>query len=115
MTKYMMAVYSNAVEGRESECNDWYSNVHMADMLKIPGFVAVQRFEAVPAPSGKKAKFKYAAIYEMETDDLQKTMDLVGEAVSRGDMFISDAIDEKAAMQTYVPITDRMTSTVETE
>ena len=110
MPKYMMAVYSNAVEGKESEFNDWYSNVHMADMLKIPGVVAVQRFEGVAYPPEKNAKFKYAAIYELDTEDLEKTMSLVGDAVARGDMVISDAIDEKGSMQTYIPITEKMTS-----
>ena len=41
--KNLLLVLSNAVEGKEDEFNDWYSNVHLHDGVKVPGFVAAVR------------------------------------------------------------------------
>lgn len=38
-------VYSNPVEGREQEYNDWYSNQHLNDLLAIPGVISARRFK----------------------------------------------------------------------
>ena len=44
MAGYKFVVLSNPVAGHEEEYNDWYSNRHLADIVAIPGFSAVQRF-----------------------------------------------------------------------
>ena len=44
MPRYNLIVLTNPVDGREDEYNDWYTNVHLDDVLKVPGVVAAQRF-----------------------------------------------------------------------
>ena len=44
MPRYNLIVLTNPVDGREDEYNDWYTNVHLDDVLKIPGVVGAQRF-----------------------------------------------------------------------
>jgi hypothetical protein len=68
---YKFVVLTNAVEGREDEYNDWYTNRHLPDVLAIPGIVEAVRFElagtqriAPPWP------YRYLAIYDIETDDI---------------------------------------------
>ena len=70
MPRYSLIVMTNPVPGREAEYNDWYTNVHLPDVLRIPGVVSAQRFskseiqrDAGPHP------WDYLAIYECETDD----------------------------------------------
>jgi len=58
---------------REEEFNDWHNNVHLPDVLKTPGFMAARRYIAKEYRDGRG---KYLAIYEIETDDIDKTMAL---------------------------------------
>ncbi len=37
MAKYNLIALTNPLEGRDDEFNDWYTNVHLADVLKLPG------------------------------------------------------------------------------
>jgi len=81
VARYLLVVNSNPVQGREQEYNEWYSHRHIADLLALPGVVSARRFvleqvqlSDVPRP------FKYLALYEVETDDLQ---DFVGQLLLR--------------------------------
>ena len=81
MARYLFVVNSNPAEGREQEYNDWYSNRHLADLLALPGVVATRRFVLNDVQlSAAPQLFKYLALYEIETDDLQ---DFIGQLLSR--------------------------------
>jgi hypothetical protein len=56
---------------REEEFNDWYTNIHVADVLDTPGFMAAKRYMEKEQRDGRG---KYFTIYEIETDDIDKTM-----------------------------------------
>jgi hypothetical protein len=45
MEKHLFVVFTNAVEGQEDIYNEWYTDVHLKDVLKVPGIVAAQRFK----------------------------------------------------------------------
>lgn len=60
----------------EDEYNDWYRNVHIPEVLAVPGFVGARRYkvhqsaaEGAPAPS-----HSYLSIYEIDADDLMAPM-----------------------------------------
>jgi len=44
MQRCNLIVFTNPVEGRDDEYNDWYTNTHLPDVLKIPGITGAQRF-----------------------------------------------------------------------
>ena len=73
-----MARWFNLVESscadpaREDEFNNWYNNVHIPDVLSCPGFVGAIRYEIAAAQEGRG---KYVAVYEIDTDDIDKTME----------------------------------------
>jgi hypothetical protein len=72
VARYLLVVNSNPVQGREQEYNEWYSNRHLADVRALPGVVSARRFVLENAQmSGGPRPFKYLALYEVETDDLQ--------------------------------------------
>ena len=112
MAKYILSVHSNAAEGREDEYNDWYNNIHLGEVLAVPGFVAAQRFAYTgQSAAGDAPAHKFLAIYELETDDPQASLDALGEEVSSGRMNISDAIRmDDVAAALYGPISGRVTS-----
>ena len=60
-------------EARDSEFNHWYDTIHIPDVLNdSPGFKSVGRYVAKDPLRGKG---KYLAVWEIETDDIKKTMD----------------------------------------
>ncbi|AMO70536.1 hypothetical protein [Sphingorhabdus sp. M41] len=44
MIEAMLVVLTNAVEGRDADFNDWYSNIHARDTMRMRGALAQQRF-----------------------------------------------------------------------
>jgi primosomal replication protein N len=45
MGRHILVVMTNAVEGKDQEFNHWYSNVHLGEVVAIPGFVSAQRYK----------------------------------------------------------------------
>ena len=75
MPKYTFMVLTNPVEGQEDTYNDWYTNRHLADVLNVPGFVSAQRFKLADAQRGGSPQpWRYLALYQIDTDDLKKTL-----------------------------------------
>jgi hypothetical protein len=63
MARGVMVVRTRPAEGREDEFNDWYSNVHVPELLETPGFVGARRFRSLDGDH-------YLAIYELDADDV---------------------------------------------
>jgi hypothetical protein len=91
MASHFLLVQSNPKEGRDAEYNDWYDQVHLHDVIKIPGFVAAQRFRVSGRMNGEQPPFEYLAIYEIEAEDVDHALARLSEASEK--MVISDAID----------------------
>ena len=72
MAKWIRTVETNCRdETRDTEFNDWYDNVHIPDMLKLPVVVAATRYKRKDSKVGEA---KYLSIYELETDDIEQAM-----------------------------------------
>jgi len=87
MGRYVFAVHSNPVEGREQEYNDWYSNRHLDDLLACPGVIAARRLTLadLQVRDGPQP-FKYLALYEIEADDPQGFIDELFARIGTGRM-----------------------------
>jgi hypothetical protein len=71
MAKYLIFAFSDCKDPkREKEYNDWYDNMHMPDMLEIPGMIKASRW--MSADNKENEIRKYLAMYEIETDDLDE-------------------------------------------
>ena len=109
MSKYTFVVFTNATEGRDDEFNEWYNNTHIPDVVRAPGFVAATRFRLAETDPPQPSAHRYLALYEVETDDLDKTMQGLLELAGTDGMILSDALDMKSASATYFePITERV-------
>jgi hypothetical protein len=110
MAQHKLVVLANAVDGRDRELNDWYTNVHMHDCLKIPGFVAAQRFE-ISGIVSQGQSWKYLAIYDLDTDDAQAALQELLRRAGPGfcgtvDMAVSSSLDVATVYgKLYKPIT----------
>src|SRR5258708_29520564 len=93
VTHYTMLVQTNAKPGRETEFNEWYSKHHLQDVVAIPGFVSAQRFQWVESPGAKAPKYKYYAVYELQTDDVAAPLTELFRRSGTPQLPVSDAID----------------------
>ena len=97
MPKAIMIVTSTFAPGREDEYNDWYDNVHLPEVVALPGFVAATRYKVSDAQMvpGTDA-LPYCAVYELDSDDLGATVAGLGAAAGAGKLHMSDAITQAA-------------------
>jgi hypothetical protein len=55
----------------EPAYHEWYENVHIPEVLSVPGFVSARRLRLVgPDTSGQTGAPRYLTIYEIETADV---------------------------------------------
>lgn len=77
MTRYVYLITVNAVEGQDAELNRWLDEYHIPEVLRTEGFLSARRFMVSPEDAGNPKALRYMHMYEIETDDLQKTKDLL--------------------------------------
>ena len=76
MEKWLFVVRTNCInESREDEFNEWYNNVHAQDVVNLPGVLRGDRFWCPDWSSHEQGR--YLALYEIETDDIEKTKELL--------------------------------------
>ncbi len=112
MAKYTFVVMTNPVAGKEAEFNDWYNRNHIPDVLNVPGFVRAQRFRLAEVQMGGDAAgrpYKYLAIYEIETDDLEGALRELRSRAQSGEIVPSDAIDmNNVSTYMFTPIAEKV-------
>lgn len=109
MPRFVLQVLSNPVSGREEEYNRWYTERHLADVLKVPGFVSAQRFRLAAADAG--SGWHYLALYEFEADDAAQALAALTARAGTDAMPLSDAMDLASySVLPWAAITDRRTA-----
>jgi len=110
--KHLLVVITTPVAGQEDDYNRWYTNQHLPDVLRVPGFTGAQRFKvATHGPNGLPGS--YMAIYEYETtgpqDDPRAAFSRLADATKAGQMWISPAMDSaNLAASLFTPITEKL-------
>ena len=96
MPRGVMVVQSGPAEGREDEYNDWYENVHLPEVLAVPGFVGARRFRALDGDH-------YLTIYELDADDITVAVDGFRARSAAGETTKSDSMrtDPPAVVRLY--------------
>ena len=116
MAKFIMTVRSNPVPGREAEYNEWYDRFHVPELVMTPTFVAGQRYRLADVkpfdyPGYQKPEYSYMVVYEIETDNLQKTKEILWSPENIGRIQKSTAFDSsKVDCQLYTPVGPRVLS-----
>lgn len=109
MAKHMLVVLSNATEGGDKEFNDWYTNTHIGDILRLKGYKAAQRFRFSDRQLGEpEPAYRYLALYEVDGDDLEAAAGSLG-GDSVASMEISPTLDrDRTVAWFFSAITDRV-------
>ena len=83
---------------------------HLGDVLAVPGFVSAQRFRLTDVQRTKPPHpFRYLALYEIETNDLQKTLDELGKRSGTPAMVLTDTMAPGTQAHIYEAITPVVT------
>jgi hypothetical protein len=92
-----LLVLSNPVQGREDEYNAWYDEVHLPDLVALPGVASAQRFrQSTAGPQGSRS---YLAVYELSADPAE-VLAALSAGMSDGSIRMSDAIDMSSISMT---------------
>lgn len=65
--RYIVEVSSSPLPGRDAEYDRWYGEVHVSEVLPLPGFQSVERFRRLSA--GGQPTGEFVALYTVETND----------------------------------------------
>jgi len=87
--KGIFLVYTDIDPTHDEEFNAWYDTEHLADLLRLPGFLEAARYVAV------KGGPKYLAVYDIETDDLTKFTETLKQKSAAGELARSTALGPK--------------------
>lgn len=109
MSVCKLVVLSRPVEGRDDEYNDWYTNQHLRDVLKVPGFASAQRFKIKGEPVAGEP-WEYLAVYEIDHEDPQVVLADLGKRAGGEQMPMSPALASELYCVLYEAITDKVTS-----
>ncbi|MFE7156987.1 hypothetical protein [Streptomyces sp. NPDC057636] len=101
MPQYLMLAFSQPLEGRDEEYNDWYDNVAMPVYKSLPGTTCLGRFKSLPHKGYEfemDLEFGYVSVYLHETDDFDRhfsqIMEVLKKATAEGNYHFSDTIDK---------------------
>jgi hypothetical protein len=75
---------------KEGAYNEWYSNVHIPEILEIDGFASAERYQ-LHDPEGTEGP-TYLAIYQIDADDVSAPIAELGARSAAGKMTSSDAL-----------------------
>ncbi|RYE52896.1 MAG: hypothetical protein EOP18_09985 [Rhizobiaceae bacterium] len=105
MGRYSWFVFTNCTPGDDAEFNDWYDNVHVPDLLKVPGVVACSRSSLAAPQMGNAdgtlfmcgteeigAKYQYVACYSIESDDPRAVLEDILSRSGTEDMLMTDTL-----------------------
>ena len=71
----MLFVYTQPVPGREADYHRWYNEVHLPEVLRVPGFMHAQRLESCdPSPLASGHCSQYLAIFTIASEDIESTI-----------------------------------------
>ena len=103
--KTLYLVFSNPVEGKEDEFNEWYDTVHVHEVLSVPGLLTAQRYrlsdaEIVRAEGFPPPTHAYLCVYEMQ-GDVDEIMAKIGESYFSGEMSMNDSLDVTTSVMSF--------------
>jgi hypothetical protein len=89
--KFKLLVLADAAQDSDEAFNAWYDEIHLGDVLKLQDYIAAQRFRKSAVVAADHA-YKYAAIYEVETDDPDAAVTRLLEASGTERMPLSETL-----------------------
>ncbi|WP_156967027.1 DUF4286 family protein [Paraburkholderia ferrariae] len=107
MPSFLLMVASNPKAGGDDAYNEWYTNQHIPDVLKVPGFVAARRYQTI---DHDKTSQNYLALYEIEAASFEDARASLTKHAK--EMYIAREFDRDSLLVVgYEAITERIVRT----
>jgi hypothetical protein len=93
-------VFTKSVVGREAEFDTWYDEVHLPDVVDVPGVRAAQRFTLGPERRDQSVEpeFRHLAVYEIDGDP-DEVFPEITRRIESGAMILAEALDRPKTWQ----------------
>ena len=107
--RYVYLVMADPQPGREFDFNDGYQNVHMGDLVQLPGWTGAQRFRLVPDVKPRNVQPLYRRgnliIWDQEGNDPEKLRSDANAAIAGGKSRLIPGFDygPDGAVRAYLP------------
>ena len=114
-SRYVYLVMADPLPGREFDFNDGYQNMHMGDLVQLPGWTGAQRFRLVPVtPRATQPLYRRGnlIIWDQEGEDLGKIQSESRAAIAGGKSRLIPGFDyspDGPVSTTYQVIGSRVT------
>lgn len=103
MKSYSWIVLTNCTPGDEDAFESWYDDIHIPDLLRVPGIVSAKRSRITPEQTimvGEQVQFtrsiapafRFLAIYTFHTDDPEAVLQEVVRRSGTSDMMLSPTL-----------------------
>jgi hypothetical protein len=106
MAKFMVLAFTNPIEGKEDEYNDYYDNVAMPVYRGVPNTKVLGRYKALDMKSYEFAmdnQWKYVSLYEIEADNIddhfKEVWAYIEKAKAEGRYQFNEFIDKSTAFE----------------
>ena len=116
MAENRFIVLSNPIGGKDDEFNKWYDEIHVPEVLEVPGVVAAQRYDLaeldIPDDPDLPAQLpppthRYLVIYEVEGKP-EAVMAQFLERVMSGKLTLGETLDlTTVSMTAWTPSGER--------
>ncbi len=95
LSRHLLVVLANAAPGTDDEFNRWYDQVHVPQLLAIPGLVTARRYrlDQRQMRGTRKRPYEYLTLYEIESDDPKAVGDQIIERALDGHVVVSPTLD----------------------
>lgn len=99
-------VLCSALPGRDAELNEWYSDRHVPQVLRIPGVRAAQRFRLAPVQRTEPPyAYDYLAIYEIDESLAADVMATLRRDTGTPALPVTDAVAPDYLQLLFEPVT----------
>lgn len=79
--KTYLLVFSNPLEGKEAEYKEWYTKVHLHEVVAVKGFESAQLYRLTKEQVNDEQSHKYVAMYGLENDDVGGSIQRLNAAI----------------------------------
>ncbi|HZJ27665.1 MAG TPA: hypothetical protein VFF40_11755 [Acidimicrobiia bacterium] len=108
MPRGVLVVYTAPAEGGEVEFNRWYDELHVPQLVALPGFKSGTRYkvsEQQVRPGDPPGP--YLALYEVEGDDLHDVVGGIGRGFADGSITRTDSSSPSSSLTLFEQVSER--------
>ncbi|GAA0944002.1 hypothetical protein [Actinocorallia libanotica] len=94
----LLLVFSNPKPGQDEAYNDWYDQIHLAEILAVPGVASGRRYEfhRVETPgTEERPAHRHLALYELDRDP-REVMAECARRTASGEIGMHESLDAGA-------------------